>query len=171
MKKALIVANLSGFAYFLLSDIDILQEFGYEVTYAANGDKHDWEETKVELEKRNVKFCQVDFDTKNPLTKNNYTAYKQIGKLLKNEKFELVHCHTPIAGLITRLAVMKYRKKGTKVIYTTHGFTFTENSSRKSWILYYLMEDFVRIYVMLLLQLIRKIIIMQKKCIVKKPFI
>lgn len=39
-KKALLVANLAGFGSFLLSDIDILQELGYEVSFAANGNKH-----------------------------------------------------------------------------------------------------------------------------------
>lgn len=141
MKKVLIVANLGGFAHFLLSDIDILQKFGYEVYYAANGNKHGWEATKEELEKRNVIFCQVDFDTKNPFTKQNYIAYKQINQILKREKFDLVHCHTPISGLLTRLAAKKYRKHGTKVIYTTHGFTFTSSSSKKSWIVYYTMES------------------------------
>ena len=35
MKKALIVANLAGFGSFLLSDMDILHEYGYEVYFAA----------------------------------------------------------------------------------------------------------------------------------------
>lgn len=140
MKKALIVANLGGFAHFLLSDMDILQSLGYEVVYAANGRKHEWGVTKKELDKRGVQFIQIDFDSKNPFTKENCAAYKQIDDLLKKEKFDLVHCHTPISGLLTRLAARKYRKTGTKIMYTTHGFSFTSNSSRKSWLMFYTME-------------------------------
>lgn len=56
MKKALIVANLAGFGNFLLSDMDILHEYGYEVYFAANASNHEWEDTRNELEKRNVDF-------------------------------------------------------------------------------------------------------------------
>lgn len=140
-KKALLVANLAGFGSFLLSDIDILQELGYEVSFVANGNKHGWDSTRQELEERKVSFYQMDFDTKNPFTKMNFIAYRQLCAILKNEQFDLIHCHTPIAGLAARLAAAKYRKKGTKVIYTTHGFAFTSHSSKKSRFLYRMVES------------------------------
>ena len=125
MKKALIIANLAGFASFLLHDINTLQNMGYEIFYAANANKLKWKDTKRKLEEKNVKFIQVDFDSKNPFSFQNIKSFRQISKLLKEEKFDLIHCHTPIPGMTVRLAARRNRRKGTKVIYTTHGFAFT----------------------------------------------
>ncbi len=141
MKNALIVANLGGFASFLLDDIDILQGMGYKVTFAANGDKLAWEDTKQALQERNVEFMQVEFDSQNPLAKRNISAFRQLAKHLKSVQYDLIHCHTPIAGLVTRFAAASCRKKGTKVLYTTHGFAFTDQSSWKQKALYRTMED------------------------------
>lgn len=141
MKNALIVANLGGFASFLLDDIDILQGMGYKVTFAANGNKLAWEDTKQALQERNVEFIQVEFDSQNPLAKRNISAFRQLAKHLKSKQYDLIHCHTPIAGLVTRFAAASCRKKGTKVLYTTHGFAFTDQSSWKQKALYGTMED------------------------------
>ena len=71
----------------------------------------------------------------------NFRAYQQISKLLKDQQFDVIHCHTPIAGMIVRMAAARYRKKGTCVIYTTHGFSFTSRSSRKARLVYRTCED------------------------------
>ncbi len=142
MKKALIVANMGGFASFLISDIDILQAMEYEVTYVANIDALPWEDTKKKLAERNVKIINIEFDTKNPFSGKNRRAYKEMKKILNKEFYDLIHCHTPIAGFVTRMAAMKTRKKGSKIIYTTHGFAFTKYSSKKSWLMYYNFEKF-----------------------------
>ena len=39
-------------------------------------------------------------------------------------EFSIIHCHTPVGGVVGRLAAKKARKKGTRVIYTAHGFHF-----------------------------------------------
>lgn len=140
MKRALIVANLAGFASFLISDIMLLQEKGYQVVFAANENKLEWEDTKERLHKLNVLFMQVDFDSQKPFSKSNVKAFKQLARIIKNDTYQLIHCHTPIAGCITRFIANKYRKKGTCVVYTTHGFAFTNISSKKTWITYYTLE-------------------------------
>ena len=115
--KALIVVNLAGFLTFLWNDIKTLQNMGYEIEIAMNGKMADGSDA-VEITRLNemgIKHYQIDFDTKSPVSKTNVTAYRQMREVLKN-KYEVVHCHTPIAGLITRLAANKYRKKGTKVL-------------------------------------------------------
>lgn len=142
-KKALIVVNLAGFLTFLWKDIEILQSMGYSVEVAMNAkmaDGSDAVEVPV-LKKMGIPAHHVDFDTKSPVSKDNLTAFSQLRKLLKND-YALIHCHTPIVGLLTRVAAIPYRRKGAKVLYTTHGFTFTDRSSRKSWLVYRNMEDF-----------------------------
>lgn len=54
--------------------------------------------------------------------KDNFIAYKNLMGLLRQGDFEVIHCNTPIGGLIGRLAGKRARIK--KVIYTAHGFHF-----------------------------------------------
>lgn len=82
------------------------------------------------LNDKKIKYFQIDFDTKSPLALENIKAYRQMCDVLKNN-YDLIHCHTPIPGVVTRIAANKYRMKGTKVIYTTHGFTFTDIKNAK----------------------------------------
>ena len=92
------------------------------------------------LEEMGIAHYQVEFDTKSPVSTQNIQAYKQLKLILKTNKYDLIHCHTPIVGILTRMAARKYRKTGTIVIYTTHGFTFTDKSSKKNWIVYFTAE-------------------------------
>lgn len=141
MKKALVVANLAGFASFLLHDMKILQQKGYQVSFAANANKMSWNDTKEEIERMGVDFIQIDFDSKNPLGKQNRSALKQLKRVLAQGQYDFIHCHTPIAGLLTRYAARKYRRRGTKVIYTTHGLSYTKNSSWKTKFIYKTIES------------------------------
>lgn len=146
MKKALIIANLGGFVEFLFDDIMLLRNMGYDVEYAANDTVSNWDIYKNKLIEMKVPIHHINFSSKNPLSKDNYLAFKQIKELLKNNSYDVVHCHTPIVGILTRIAAKKYRKKGMKVLYTTHGFTFNKNSSKKSWFVYYNLEKFFSRY-------------------------
>ena len=139
--KALIVVNVAGFLHFLWNDICILQKMGYEVSVASNGRLHDGTNAAeiLKMDKNGIRHYQIDFDSKSPLAKTNWMAYRQLRKVLRNH-FDLIHCHTPIAGSLTRLAANKYRRKGTKVLYTTHGFAFTDRSPKKTWVMYYTVE-------------------------------
>ena len=139
-KKALLLANTGGFFSFLLSDIDLLTEKGYTVRVAANGRNHKWQDTSEALAKRSVELIQIDFEGRNPLSRANLTAYRQVKEILRRESFDLIHCHTPVVGLIARIAARKYRKQGTKVLYTTHGFAFTKHVSWKQRLIYRAIE-------------------------------
>lgn len=144
MKKALIVTALAGFVRsFLTHDIELLQEMGYEVYCAANKKHPGAENIEEYFKKHNVKFLQVDFSSNKPISKDTFNAYKQLKNIIKQENFDLVHCHTPIAGAITRWICRNKRKKGMKVIYTTHGFYFHKQSSKKTWIVFKNIESFM----------------------------
>lgn len=54
--------------------------------------------------------------------KDNMTAYKNLMSILKNEDIEVIHCNTPVGGIIGRVCGKKAGVK--KVIYTAHGFHF-----------------------------------------------
>lgn len=145
MKNALVVVNLAGFLCFLWNDLKLLKDSGYKVSVACDGKLGNGSlarEIEI-LEKEGIDFYQVDFDTKNPFNKKNINAYRQINKILNEKKYDVVHCHTPIAGILTRLASIKHRKKGSTIIYTSHGFAFTDKTSKKSWLIYFNIEKFM----------------------------
>ena len=71
---------------------------------------------------------------------------KQLKKIINDEKFDLIHCHTPMGGVITRLAAKKVRKNGTKVFYTAHGFHFYKGAPKINWMIYYPIEKYLSKY-------------------------
>ncbi len=54
--------------------------------------------------------------------KDNYIAFKNLANLVKKNEIEVIHCNTPVGGLIGRIVGRLYNIK--KVIYTAHGFHF-----------------------------------------------
>lgn len=78
--------------------------------------------------------------SRSPLKWGNVKAIGEIRRLVLAEGYDIVHCHTPIAAVCTRLACKKARKKGTRVIYTAHGFHFYKGAPRKNWMIYYTAE-------------------------------
>lgn len=53
---------------------------------------------------------------------DNYIAYKNLSKIVKENNVEVIHCNTPVGGMIGRMVGKTHRVK--KVIYTAHGFHF-----------------------------------------------
>ncbi|MBS6180964.1 MAG: glycosyltransferase [Erysipelotrichaceae bacterium] len=144
MKKALIVTALARFvASFLTHDIELLQSMGYEVHCAANINHPGAEIMENYFKEHQVVFHQVNFSSYKPISMDTIGAYMELKKVVKEIKFDVVHCHTPIAGAVTRLICQNKRKNGMKVIYTTHGFYFHSGSSKKSWLIYRTIEDWM----------------------------
>ena len=140
-KEALIAANFIGFFHFLWDDIDMLNQMGYKIYAIGDNEKKEDYTLKIMAEK-NVTFIDAKIDAKSPFTKNNIVYYSKVKDLLKEHHFDVIHCHTPIVGLLVRCAARKYRKQGTVVIYTTHGLAFTHLSSKKEYFIYHTIEAF-----------------------------
>ncbi len=144
MKKVLIITALAGFIRsFLESDIRTLQEMGYEVECAANQEHPGAGNINEYFRELNVNFHNIHFSSNSPVSKETLTAYREVKKLLKENDYDMVHVHTPIAGVVVKLAARKLRRKGCKIIYTTHGFFFHKGSGKKSWTIYYNVEKLV----------------------------
>ena len=75
--------------------------------------------------------------SRSPFNKGNIQAIKEIERLVSENHYDIVHCHTPIAAVCTRLACRRARKNGTKVFYTAHGFHFYKGAPLKNWLLFY----------------------------------
>lgn len=85
---------------------------------------------------------QVDF-SRSPLSFDNIRAYDQFKKVVENGNYDIVHCHTPNASVITRLVCNTFRKKTSlKVFYTAHGFHFYKGAPMLNWLVFYPIEKF-----------------------------
>lgn len=119
---------------------------GYEVHCAANIHHAGAECMDEYFKEMNVVFHQIDFSSSKPISKETYISYREMKKLFNEIQFDVVHCHTPIAGAIARMAGKKQRKQGCKMLYTTHGFYFHKYSSKKTWLIFHTIEDFMSKY-------------------------
>ena len=147
MSKVLIVASVvSMIDQFNRQNIKLLKEMGFDVHIACNfieGNTCSSEKIqhlKKDLQSEGVTFSQVDFARNVTKILQNFQAYRQIKRLLDHEKYDLVHCHSPIGGLLTRIVANKHRQQGTKVIYTAHGFHFYKGAPLKNWLIYFPVE-------------------------------
>lgn len=78
--------------------------------------------------------------TRSPFALDTIRAYRSLAKLVHDEHFDVIHAHTPVASVITRLAARRSRRNGTVVIYTAHGFHFHRGGPKASWAIYYPLE-------------------------------
>ena len=134
MKKILYVTTVSStINAFLVPHIKYLIEQGYKVDVATNIT----DEVDKSLIDVGVRVFKVDFQ-RTPISLKNSRAYKQIREIQKNEKYDIVHVHTPVASFVTRYALRK--EKNLKIIYTCHGFHFYKGGSILNWMLFYPIE-------------------------------
>ncbi|MFV9960894.1 MAG: glycosyltransferase [Francisella endosymbiont of Hyalomma asiaticum] len=58
------------------------------------------------------------------------------------EKYDVVHCHTPVPSVLTILAIKNIKQKP-KLIYTAHCFHFYKEASLKNWLIFYPIEKYL----------------------------
>lgn len=125
--SAMLAAQALGVSFHVAS------HFSYESREALEADER----------KHGIRIHHIDF-LRNPLHPGNVRAYREIRALMARERFDLVHCNTPIGGVHGRLAA---RKLGTRaVIYQAHGFHFYKGGPLSSWLLYYPVEKWLARY-------------------------
>ena len=137
-KRVLITATVvkQHIMTFHVPYLQMFREMGWETAVAASNDYDDPSEL-------NIPYCDKYYEIpleRSPWKPGNIRAYRQLKALIDEGNFDIIHCHTPVGGLITRLAAASARKKGTKVLYTAHGFHFHKGSSLFSWLAYYPVE-------------------------------
>lgn len=137
MKKILFLSNTANFAKFNQPFMRWFREQGWQVDYCSAGEE-------------NVLDCDNQYTisiARSPFSLKNFKALKELKKLLKENEYNILHCHTPMGGVIGRLAAKKLWKQGKiKVIYTAHGFHFYKGAPILNWFLYYPMEKWLSYY-------------------------
>lgn len=137
MKKVLLTATVqSHIAQFHKPLVKMLHDHGYEVHVAAKNNL-------AEKNGLSIDFVDKVFDvpfSRSPKSIDNVKAYFKLKEIIDNDNYEVVHCNTPMGGIVTRFAANRARKNGTKVFYTAHGFHFFKGSAKKNWIVFYPIE-------------------------------
>ena len=137
MKKALMYASVASMIQqFNMNNISLLQELGYKVDVACNFEfgstitDEKIKKLKEQLKKMDVNFYQIPVPRKITDIKNLRLSYKMTKDLMNEKKYDLIHCHSPIGGIICRLA-NKHSKHydSTRMIYTAHGFHFFKGNN------------------------------------------
>ena len=128
---------------FCMSSLMAAKELNIEYHIAGNWAYKDDDERKADEQKYGICIHQVDFE-RSPISLKNITAYKQLKKIVARERFDVIHCNTPIGGVLGRLVARKYKTK--HVIYQVHGFHFYKGAPILNWLIYYPIEKWLAKY-------------------------
>ena len=143
-RKVIFVANTARFfVMFEQNNIRLLQSMGYEVHCGSNFEHERDVDAKSILEKLNVTIHQIDI-ARSPFSVRNLNAYRQLKALMKQERFDLVDCHTPMGGVLARLAAKA--TKTAPVLYTAHGFHFYKGCPLQNRLIYETIERWLARY-------------------------
>lgn len=146
-KHVLILTTTHEFlGKFEQDNVKILQHMGYTVHYASNMREphyvNDWERIKnMGVLAHHIEIARSPF-----LFRENKMALHQLLGLIKTYKIQLLHCHTPVGGVLGRLAGLLYREENLVVIYTAHGFHFYKGAPLLNWMAYYPVERWLARY-------------------------
>lgn len=130
MSKVLFVSHIANFQKFNRPLMRRLSKAGYQVYYASAGEEV-------------IQDCHQSFSiaiSRSPYSFKNLKGIWQLRKIIKQQKITLVHCHTPMGGVVARLANFLAGKDRAKIIYTAHGFHFFKGAPLKNWLIYYPIE-------------------------------
>ena len=132
MKKVLYIATITRHIMsFHLPYIKELKEKGYLVDVASNNNEYNYQIPNVNEQ------IDIPFE-RSPYSYKNIIAFIKLKKKIELENYDFIHCHTPIASVITRLVLDK--KSKTKIIYTAHGYHFYKGAPLVNWLIYYPVE-------------------------------
>ena len=134
-KKVLFVATVvkTHIVQFHIPYLKMLKEMGWETAVAAKNDYDDPNEC-------NISYCDKYYPVafgRSPLTRDNIRAYKELKSIIDEGDFDMIHCHTPVAAFLTRLAARDARNKGCKVVYTAHGYHFYKGAPLLNWLVFF----------------------------------
>lgn len=96
-----------------------------------------------------IPFCNnryVLHYERSPFTPKLFKGISELCKIINENDYDMVYCHTPVGGLAARIASIKARKKGTKVIYFAHGYHFFKGAPLLNWLIYYTIEKIMSLF-------------------------
>ena len=143
MKRILLTATVQSHIALFYSHLALkLHENGFEVHAAASNDLADKDGLELKSIDRVYDVCFA----RAPSGADNIRAYRELRRIVSENKYDIIHCNTPMGGFLTRLASRKLRKDGAMIIYTAHGFHFFKGAPLLNWLLYYPIERWMARY-------------------------
>jgi len=146
MRAMLFASVASMIDLFNRDNIDILTDLGYEVTVCANfkeGSVYSKEQAKAFKEELISNGINV-IDVPVPRSASDILGMVNTVRILRDEfmknDYDILHCQSPIGGVLARIAAMPFRKNGLKVLYFAHGFHFYTGAPTANWLIYYNIE-------------------------------
>lgn len=100
------------------------ERFAVTVACAPGGELVRWLE---ELPHR-VEVVEMPALKRNPSPLNDFRAFWQLYRLMRRERYDVVHCHSSKAGILGRLAA--YLAGVKKIYFTVHGWGINQYQSR-----------------------------------------
>lgn len=134
-KKILFVANVAKrhILQFHVPMIKLLKENGWTVDVACS-------------ENDSVPFCDNRFVMeykRSPISLKTIPGIKHLKKIIKENGYDVIYCHTPTGGLVGRLSA---KNNEARVVYFAHGFHFYRGAPLVNKILYYNIEKYLSRY-------------------------
>lgn len=144
MPRVLFVATVvkTHIMEFHIPYLQMFKDEGWETAVAARNDYEEPSDCRIP-------YCDDYYDipfARNPLHPSNVEAYKKLKKVIDEGNYDIIHCHTPVGGMLGRFAARHARKRGTKVVYTAHGFHFFKGAPLLNWLVYYPAERWMARY-------------------------
>lgn len=131
--KVLQITNVSfTVKKFLLPLVDEMSKQKYDVHIACYKDQIGYE-----IEKEGYVVHHIPFQ-RNLNVFSHLKSLLALMKLIRKERFDIVHSHTPVASLVARLSARLANVP--LIVYTAHGFYFHENMKPIPYKINYLLE-------------------------------
>lgn len=133
--KILLVANVAKehVNKFHIPTIKYLQSKGWQVDIACSVD------ADVPVGDHIFNMCWK----RSPFTTKIFKGISELKKLITENEYDVIYCHTPVGGLVARVAARSARKKGTKVVYCAHGLHFYDGAPLLNWLVFYPIEKWM----------------------------
>ena len=139
-KHVLILATTNDFLLkFEQDNVALLQAMGYTVHYAANLREPAYISDRERIRARGVVPHHIDIARSPYLLGDNRRALRQVLCLLRRWEMGAIHCHTPVGGLVGRLAG-RLAPTRPVVVYTAHGFHFYRGAPLYNQLAFYPVE-------------------------------
>ncbi len=138
MKRVLLVANVAKehVLKFHMPTVKELKKRGWTVDVAC-------------ADEDEIPGCDQRFIMswkRSPLSRKTLGEIRRLRRIIEDGNYDIVYCHTPMGGLASRLASIRARRRGTKVIYCVHGFHFFKGAPLLNWLVYYPAEKFLSLF-------------------------
>lgn len=126
--KLLLVANEAKehILKFHQPTIKMMINEGWVVDVACGGDE------KIEC-------CNTQYKlpiSRSPLHTKWNKGYRMLKKIIDENHYDIVYCHTSVGALLAQIACKDARQKGTKLIKFAHGTYFYKNAPLLNWLYY-----------------------------------